>query len=178
MIRRASQVVEAVAEDSWMEWGSILMPTFVAKAREAQELVARREREEQEVRDREEQQRRAQADRLREQAQGLERERLRRQRDTDIARLSPTSSRAALRKTSKSSMVEEDQLESESTGWPMPNTATRQNPNFPAFDGAKLVSRFAIRFVSLLILIDSSRVGLVHAARRTTGIFGATSSMG
>jgi hypothetical protein len=180
MIRRASRVIEAVADNSWMEWGSMLMPTFVEKARAAQEALARREREEQGLRDREEQERHAEADRLREEAQSLERERVRRQREVDLALLSPTASRAASRKTSRSSMVEEDQLEDESTRWPMPNTETHQNPNFSASEyvGAKLVSWSAISFTSSLILIVSRLLGLVHVARRTIGTFGATSSTG
>ena len=113
MIREASTLVELVANDSWLDWAADLMPTFLARieeirareeeehraeaARRAAEEICRKQRQEQEAH------------------RAAQKEKARAEQEAAVGRLSLNSSRAAPRKTSRSSLtsVDVDQLASE-----------------------------------------------------------------
>jgi hypothetical protein len=113
MIREASTLVELVANESWLDWAADLMPTYLARI---EEIRAREEEEH-----RAEAERRAAEEKRRKQFQEQEarraaqKEKARAEQEAVVGRLSPNSSRAAPRKTSRSSLtsVDVDQLASE-----------------------------------------------------------------
>lgn len=143
----AIQIVEAHADDSWLEWCSVLMPSFVARVNEARLLLERREQEEREREAEAQRERDLQARRA---AEALERERLRQRREVEDDGLSPSTGRVAARKTSRSTIGDGEESPSKSTPrprrdrrfveWPLAADDTHQNPAFSAYDGAQLVS--------------------------------------
>jgi hypothetical protein len=189
MVRQASDLVETVADDSWLEWGEPLMPSFVRRAEEAREREVEQRRLEAERL--KEQQRRKRIEAEQQRREEKEKERL--ARETAASRLSPTSSRTAARKTSNSSFAEEDEVAASrpkskskgqsraSKGKAKASTSTPrafQEPKFELPAGAALVGPSAPFIAPLLMPVSRLIVPATDVAPPISPRFAATSFPG
>jgi len=175
MVQEASNLVETVADDQWLEWGAPLMPSFVQRAEEAREREAEQKRVEAERLKAQQRRKRVEAERVRREEQDKERQ----ARETAASRLSPTSSRVAARKTSHSSLAEEEEVDELASSQPKSkgkgraikgkktaSTSTRafQEPKFDLPAGAALVSLSALFLALTLMPISRSIVPATDVA--------------